>query len=52
MGNGMVVKVVKRHPFGEGGGAKPYYSIKYPDGSYKGKVYNVNKLRVDIMTGF
>jgi hypothetical protein len=47
MGNPMVIKVVKRYP--DGGGTQPYYSVKYPDGTYMGRFNDVNALRVALM---
>jgi hypothetical protein len=47
MGNPMVIKVVKRFP--DGGGTQPYYSVKYPDGTYMGRFGDVNALRIALM---
>lgn len=55
MGNPMQVEIVKRLP--EGGGAKPYYAIKFPavgkqNALYKGNYEDVNSLRSSIMGSY
>ena len=48
-GNPMAIKIVKRFP--DSGGTQPYYTVKYPDGTYMGRFNDVNGLRAALMVG-